>query len=107
MVESIETLFPDLSEVPRWGNRADFYSLFQALGSQLTTHEIKNTKKFFAKALTDFADSVDASLEDATVGAPSVKRYARAIEKGSNDKARRTDRHEVLIKIIEPFLREK
>jgi hypothetical protein len=103
----IETVFPNLSEVPRWGNRADFYSLFQAFGSQLTTHDIKNTKKALAKALTDFAESVDASLEDATVGTPRVKRYARAIEKGSNDKARRTDRHEVLIKVLEPFLRGK
>lgn len=107
-LKTIETLFPDLSEVPRWGNRADFYSLFQALGSQLRTHELKNTKKAFAKALVDFAEMVDESLENPfmNVGA-QTKKYARAIEKGSNDKARRADRHEVLERVMEPFLRQK
>jgi len=106
-LKAIETIFPDLSEVPRWGNRADFYSLFQALGSKLSTSELKSTTKAFAKKLVEFAESVDESLEDPTAGTLQAKRYARAIEKGSNDKARRADRHEVLLKVIEPYLRTK
>lgn len=106
-LKSIEALFPDLAKVPRWGNRADFYSLFQSLGSRLTTHELKSNTKAFAKALVDFAEKIDKCLENPNSGHSGVKAYARAIEKGSNDKARRTDRHLVLLKVIERFMKEK
>jgi hypothetical protein len=107
-LKAIEDIFPDISAVPRWGNRADFYTLFQALGSQLNTHDLKATKKPLAKALTDFAEAVDKSLASPpTAVSAAAKKYARAIEKGSNDRARRADRHEALVEIIKPFLKEK
>jgi hypothetical protein len=105
-LETISTLFPDLSKATRWGNRADFYSLFQALGSLLKTQDLKPArKKAFAKALTTFAEAVDKSLANPTAAVTAAaKKYARAIEKGSNDKARRADRHNALVGIIKPFM---
>jgi hypothetical protein len=104
-LNAIESIFPDLAKPPRWGNRADFYSLFQALGAMLRTHDLKNRKKALAVELTEFAESVDASLENASVGTPRVKKYARAIEKGVNDKARRSDRHDALTALLGPFIK--
>lgn len=104
---AIDSLFPDISLAPRWANRADFYSLFQAFGASLVQHDIKTPQKL-ADALIKFAEDVDRVLESpgARVNA-NAKKYARAIEKGSNDKARRLDRHEALTAIIEPFLKTK
>jgi hypothetical protein len=103
-LKSVQDIFPEISEVPRWGNRADFYSLFVALGALLAEGAvIKNTKRL-REALIDFAHKVDRSLASpvARTGKAS-KTYARAIEKGSNDKARRADRHEVLTQLIQPL----
>ena len=62
----------------------------------------------FAKKLEPFAEEVDQRLNRRTAKTSEAsKKYARAIEKGSNDKARRMDRHEALIEIIKPFLRKK
>ena len=104
----IERLFPNISDT-RWGNRADFYSLFVALGSLLEKHDLaKSKEKELRDRLLKFAADVSKRLEDPTAptSAP-VREYARAIEKGSNDKARRTDRHEALVGIIAPILTEK
>jgi len=107
---AVQAIFPKISEVPRWGNRADFYSLFVALGNLFRQYNLAGTKvRPLARELAKFATEVDASLEDSSdsqAAEPSYK-YARAIEKGSNDKARRTDRHEVLVEMILPFLRKK
>jgi hypothetical protein len=35
MLLTIKGICPDISQVDRWSNRTDFYSLFVALGSQL------------------------------------------------------------------------
>jgi hypothetical protein len=105
-LESIQTLFPDLSKASRWSNRADFYSLFTALAELLRTLNIpRRSGKPLANALIDLAQSVDANLEKpSSKTSPGARKYARAIEKGSNEKARRTDRHEVLVDVISPFL---
>ncbi|HEV2436444.1 MAG TPA: hypothetical protein VG077_10640 [Verrucomicrobiae bacterium] len=60
------------------------------------------------KKLIKLAEDIDEQLEDpsADTSEPS-KKYARAIEKASNDKARRADRHETLCGIIKPFLKVK
>jgi hypothetical protein len=105
-LKAVEDIFPDLSLAPRWSNRADFYSLFEALGASLSTHDLKAQKKPIAKALIDFATAVDKALETPS-GSADVKKYARAIEKGSNDKARRADRHDALVGLLKPFLKEK
>ncbi len=108
-LDTIKRLFPEIAEVPRWGNRADFYSLFVALGAQLPGSELpKSKEKGLRDALIPFATDVDKRIENPTAKtSDEVKIYARAIEKGSNDRARRADRHEVLIELIEPFLRKK
>ncbi|MCE9553202.1 MAG: DUF262 domain-containing protein [Planctomycetes bacterium] len=106
--QTIESLFPMISDT-RWGNRADFYSLFVAFGNLLEKHELlKKSEKALRDKLGEFADQVDKRLQDPTAKtSAAAKEYARAIEKGSNDKARRADRHEQLVKLITPFLSEK
>jgi len=108
-LDTIKRLFPEIAEVTRWGNRADYYSLFVAMGNLLQDHEIpRNSEKPLAEKLLEFASEVDQRLEKPTAKTSHVsKKYARAIEKGSNDKARRMDRHEALVEVITPFLREK
>jgi hypothetical protein len=108
VLEAIKHLFPDIEET-RWGNRADFYSLFVALGTLLLFNSLprKSEKKLAAKLLS-FAEEVDERLEQPTARTSSEsQKYARAIEKGSNDKARRVDRQEALVEIIQPLLRKK
>lgn len=108
-LDTIKRLFPTIAEIPRWGNRADFYSLFVALGNLLRDHNLpRNSEKALAKKLMPFAEEVNQRLEKPTANTSAAsKKYARAIEKGSNDKARRMDRHEALVEIIKPFLRKK
>jgi hypothetical protein len=108
-LETIERLFPAIGDVPRWSNRADFYSLFIALGHLLQHYDLPRTaEKKLREQLCSFAEDVNKRL-----GNPDVRTtagsaaYARAIEKGSNDKARRADRHESLLGVIQPFLSEK
>jgi hypothetical protein len=105
---AIRNIFPDISEVDRWSNRADFYSLFVALGSQLDKLALPKAVKPIRAALEKFASDVSTSLENpnATVST-AAKKYARAIEKGSNDKARRLVRHEVLVMLMTPYLKKR
>jgi hypothetical protein len=105
---NIATLFPNITET-RWGNRADYYSLFVSLGNLLEKYELPKAKiRELRKALLAFANEVDMRLENPLARtSAAAKNYARAIEKGSNDKARRTDRHEELLKTIQPFLSKR
>ncbi len=102
---TIETLFPKISDT-RWGNRADHYSLFVTLGSVLDKRVLPSRSVSGARRkLLEFAEEVNKRLENPTATTSKAARdYARAIEKGSNDKARRTDRHEALLEVVEPFL---
>jgi hypothetical protein len=108
-VETVKALFPKIVETPRWGNRADFYSLFVGLGNLFQDYVLpKSAVKKLAAELGKFARAVSLRLEKSTVKTSAlVRKYARAIEKGVNDKARRTDRHEALTAIIVPFLKAK
>lgn len=105
---TIRELFPRIEDAPRWGNRADYYSLFVALGSALAIHTIpKINHKPLSKKLTTFATEVDRRLEKPSADTSDAARiYARAIEKGSNEKARRMDRHDALLGIIEQYVKE-
>jgi hypothetical protein len=105
----IKLVFPDIANTSRWGNRADFYSLFVATGHLLKDHILpKSNKAKLAKRLNKLAEAVDKELETPTTAASTLaQKYARAIEKGVNDKARRTDRHEVLLELMSPLFREK
>ena len=104
---AIKSIFPEISDTDRWSNRADFYSLFVALGSLLDKMTLSKPKAA-RNALEKFATEVSANIENPNSSASSaVRKYARAIEKGSNDKARRLARHEVLLKLVTPFLKKK
>lgn len=107
--EVIEQLFPEIQDVPRWGNRADFYSLFIGLGSQLESQNLTDKSvPRLRDSLIEFAENVSAMLEDKSIRTPKAAReYANAIEKGSNDKARRADRHDALLTVITPYLSPK
>ena len=105
---AVKATFPDISEVDRWSNRADFYSLFVALGSLLDKMTMPKAVKSMRTSLEEFAGEVDKSLENPNSAVSAgAKRYARAIEKGSNDKARRSVRHEVLVTLLMPFLKKR
>jgi hypothetical protein len=106
---SIKRLFPEISDTSRWGNRADFYSLFVAMGNLLIDHRLPRSKeKTLSKKLVEFGGEVDQRLEHSDADTSEASQtYARAIEKGSNEKARRMDRHEALVEIIQPLLRKK
>lgn len=108
-LEMIKLLFPEIGDVPRWGNRADYYSLFVTMGNLIQDHDLpRRFEKALAGKLIEFAEEVDQRLGNPTAKTSDVsKQYARAIEKGSNDKARRMDRHEALAEIIRPLLRKK
>lgn len=105
----IQQLFSDIANVPRWGNRADFYSLFVALSTIMQSFGIPRSKeKIIRTTLSAFAEEVNARLQrPSTKTSSEARKYARAIEKGSNDKARRMDRHEALINTISACLRAK
>lgn len=107
-LETIKDLFPNIQDAGRWGNRADFYSLFVALGNLLREYQLPSrSSRALSKELLSFGSQVDQLLEKPTSasGKPAAK-YVRAIEKGSNEKARRMDRHETLLEIIQHFLRK-
>jgi hydroxypyruvate isomerase len=105
-LDTIKRLFPKISDTSRWGNRADYYSLFVALGNLLIDHKLPHrSEKALSKKLNEFAAEVDRRLERANAQSSELAQaYARAIEKGVNDKARRTDRHEALTEVIKPYL---
>jgi hypothetical protein len=83
--------------------------LFTALGNLLQDRDlVRKSEKALAEKLVHFAEEVDKRLKKPTATTSQLSRnYARAIEKGSNDKARRMDRHEALQEIIEPLLERK
>jgi hypothetical protein len=103
-------LFPNLQEGTdlRWGNRADFYSLFVALAEVIREHGAPKGKQIpeLRSAMEKFSKAVDRRLanEDATVPADVIE-YVRAVEKGVNEKARRADRHRILVALAEETLK--
>lgn len=104
---TIENLFPEITDVPRWGNRADYYSLFVAVSSFLDNHILLD-EDGLRDDLSKFATKVSAYVENKTAAVSAVvKQYAEAISKGSNDKARRVDRHEALTSVMDKFFQRK
>ena len=105
----IQGLFPNLQEAAglRWENRADFYSLFVAVADVIREYETPKDKNIpeLRAVLEKFSKDVDRRLanENANVSA-NVIEYVRAVEKGVNDKARRADRHRILVALIEEAL---
>lgn len=102
----VARLFVDISGT-RWGNRADFYSLFVAMAAVLQDSSIPRThEKGLRDELLKFGDAVSAKLKTGNRTGPAGV-YTAAIEKGSNDKARRLDRHEVLVSQIQKHVSTK
>jgi hypothetical protein len=104
---AVQAIFPDINRVPRWGNKTDFYSLFVALGDLLRERDLAPVRTNKAqKALIDLANAVDERLaNEKKKASPNVIEYARAVEKGANDKPRRGARHEVLTDLLRGFVK--
>ena len=108
-LEFVQRLFPNVGEhdESRWGNRADFYSLFVALAQIIRDHDVPGTKDVpkLRSALDKLSRDVNRRLADENASASgAVIDYVRAVEKGVNDKARRADRHRILIDLVEKTL---
>ena len=105
-LSTIKTIFPDFADAGRFKNLTDFYSLFVAIAALKRERKSLPTSakglNNLQEDLLEFADAVDKRLSNPQKRAPGdVARYARAIEKGVNDKSRRSIRHEVLLKLLE------
>jgi len=105
---TIQSILPEVKQT-RWGNKTDFYTLFVASASLLKTSELPISKTSpIRRSLLDFAAKVDERLSDERVEAGNeVIDYARAVEKGANDKARRAARHTILVTLMSPFFKAK
>lgn len=105
-LETIKTIFPDLKKAGRLKNLADFYSLFVAVAAlKRDDVELPDSGKGLSalrETLSEFSAEVDRRLSNpkAHVSDPAIK-YARAIEKGVNDKSRRSARHKALTEVLE------
>ena len=103
-LETIETLFPDLKKAGRFRNLADFYSLFVAISALKKDIGFPGSGKGLSemrKELLSFSEEVDNRLGNpkAHVSDPAIK-YARNVEKGVNDKSRRSARHKALTEVL-------
>jgi hypothetical protein len=103
-LDTINQILPDLRDL-RWGNKTDFYSLFVALAALLPTKKLPRSKeKSLRAALTKLAGEIDRRLADddakVTKGAAS---YVRNVQRGANDKARRAERHAVLLAAMNSY----
>lgn len=105
-IETIKAIFPELKKAGRFKNLADFYSLFVSIAAlNREGTEFANNGKGLTnlrQALVEFSDAVDKRLSNpkAQVSDPAIQ-YARAIEKGVNDKSRRSARHKALVTVLE------
>ena len=100
--ECISTLLSRLTDY-RWSNRADYYSLFVAVGDRLRQTKGVANKKRLRDALIKFGEQVDKHVNDDRAIVPKgAEKYSRAIVKGPGSKTRRVDRHEALLTLIKP-----
>jgi hypothetical protein len=105
-LDLIRTLLPEISDT-RWANASDFYSLFIAVAHLLRKNALRPSDRSRAKvAIIEFGESIDAlQAEPKSKAAAPVKRYVEAVRRGANDKARRAERHLVLLRILKPYFR--
>ncbi len=103
-LKTMQELLPDI-KTTRWSNKTDFYTLFVSLGTLLRSNKLPNPKvEELRRTLREFADQVDLRLSDEKARVrESIGKYVRAAEKGANDKARRAERHEVLMEVLKPY----
>jgi len=102
--KTVRALMPDIKET-RWSNKTDFYTLFVAVASLLRNRRPRAGKVQAARrVLLKLADEVYTRLADehAKVSKNAIA-YARAVEKGANDKARRAQRNTVVSSVLGPY----
>ncbi len=107
-LDLIRKVLPNI-KATRWANKTDFYTLFVAFSSLAGTKALIAGKvPQLRVALENFASHVDTRLRDpsAKVSKEAIS-YARAHEKGANDKMRRANRHKALIDLIEQYFKER
>jgi hypothetical protein len=106
-LQCVQNVFPAIRNVPRWGNKTDFYTLFVAIAGLLRKQKLPSASATkVRKKLITFATEVDERLADEHVKATAeVIKYVRAVEKGANDKPRRGDRHQVVTEAISGFFK--
>ncbi len=107
-LNTIQEFYPNIKD-SRWSNKTDFYSLFVCLASLSRTKNLPKTAySEIKKKLEDFADKVKIRLADEKADVSKrVTSYVRAVEKGANDKARRAERHRVLIEVLDELFEPK
>lgn len=100
-LELISTTVRDIKQT-RWSNKTDFYSLFVALAQIITLDKtVSFARPKLRLALNRFGFNVDTRVADeGAIVSDDVKRYARAVQRGANDKARRAERHEALTSFL-------
>ena len=103
VLDLIQELLPDIKET-RWRNRTDFYSLFVVLSSHMRSPRPSPPIDAMRAALDRFAAHIE-TLRNDDEGAvrQEVVTYLRSWERGSSDRSRRVDRHEVLESILAEF----
>ncbi len=102
-LDTINDVLPDLRDL-RWGNKTDFYSLYVATAALLSSKKLARSKeKTLGGGLKKLADEIDRRLadDDAKVSKGAAI-YVRNVQRGANDKARRAERHAVLLRVMEP-----
>jgi hypothetical protein len=101
-LRTIQAVLPEIKDT-RWRNRTDFYSLFVATAHLLRENNLPESR--FARlrsTLSEFGRRVDSKIADEDEQVPeNIAEYARAAEKGSNEKSRRAARHEALLTSIQ------
>jgi hypothetical protein len=102
-----QRIIPDAEDSRFHSNRTDFYTLFVACAQLLSSHQIARTKYATLKTrLGKFEREVDARLANDTYDtSETVIKYARAVQRGVNDKARRAERHAALLDLITPYFK--
>lgn len=108
-LSSVKILFPDLTKASRYQNLTDFYTLFVVLTATKAEGKIIPTDagalSKLRGALLKLADNVSKRLNDPEVRVnDDAAKYARAAEKGVNDKSRRAARHEVMLSVLQTHL---
>lgn len=107
-LDTIQEIFPDIKST-RWHNKTDFYTLFVAAAHLLRDHTLPDARiTGLRKALTGFAEQIDARLAKETAAVPDTAvRYVRAVQKGSTDKGRRAARHQALLETISGYFKPR
>lgn len=104
-LELIERAVPGIRRV-RWGNKADFYSLFVALAHLTRSMGQPSARnvRLMRDRLAQFANEVDERQADDELRVPpAVQKYARTLASRANDKARRGERHRALTAVLAPY----